>query len=103
MSSRTWRRQRPIEALQVVGQVLQRLLGGVGIDDLVVGAGQEDDGVQDGQQQRIDAQLRRESGERPRRPRAPRTRRRRSCQPPATAGMIASSSPSLTAVARLSR
>ena len=42
MSSRTCRSARALEPLQVGRPVLQRLVGGVGIDDVVVGAGQED-------------------------------------------------------------
>ncbi len=47
-----------LQPLQVAGDVLQRLLGGGGMDDVLVRAGEENGGVQHGQQQRIDAQLR---------------------------------------------
>jgi hypothetical protein len=43
--------------LQVQGDAFERLVGGVGLDDGLVGAGQEDDGVDGGEQQRVDQQL----------------------------------------------
>ena len=51
------------EALEVGGDVLQRLGGGVGVDDARLGPLQEDKGVQHRQQQRVDAQLRRDQRE----------------------------------------
>ena len=46
-----------MQTLHVRGDVVERLVGGGVVDDLGVGAVEEDDRVQDGEQERMDAQL----------------------------------------------